>query len=128
MLEIVVVTGMIRLQFRFERTELVHGVLHSGIDAYGKGPAFGFPLGFQGIEPGLQFRSFRDGIDVAKSIALGASIVGFAGAFLRAANSGGVAGVIDMAETVTEELRVAMFVSAAADHKALSNTMLHTRF
>lgn len=70
----------------------------------------------------------RDGIDVAKCIALGASVVGFAGAFLRAADNGGVAGVIDMVETVTEELRIAMFATAAADHSALSNTTLHTQF
>lgn len=69
----------------------------------------------------------RDGIDVAKCIALEASIVGFAGAFLRAADKGGVAGVIDMAETVTKELKVAMFAAAARDLNALSKTTLHKR-
>ncbi len=70
----------------------------------------------------------RDGIDVAKCIALGAAVAGFAGAFLRAADNGGVAGVIDMAETITEELRVVMFAAAAKDLSALANTALHTRF
>ena len=70
----------------------------------------------------------RDGIDVAKCIALGATIAGFAGDFLRAADNGGVAGVIDMAETITEELRVAMFAAAAKDLSALANTTLHTHF
>ncbi len=70
----------------------------------------------------------RDGIDVAKCIALGAGLVGFAGAFLRAADIGGVAGVIDMVETVTDELRVTMFGAAAIDLAALSNTTLHTHY
>ncbi len=70
----------------------------------------------------------RNGIDVAKCIALGATIVGFAGAFLRTAVSDGVSGVIEMANTVTSELRIAMFAAAAADHAALSQTMLHTQF
>jgi isopentenyl-diphosphate delta-isomerase len=70
----------------------------------------------------------RDGIDVAKCIALGASVTGFAGAFLRAADNGGVAGVIDMAETITEELRVTMFAAAITDLPALANTTLHTHF
>ena len=70
----------------------------------------------------------RDGIDVAKCIALGASVAGFAGDFLRAADNGGVAGVIDMAETITEELRVAMFAAAVADLAHLTKTKLYTHF
>jgi isopentenyl-diphosphate delta-isomerase len=69
----------------------------------------------------------RDGIDVAKCIALGASVVGFAGAFLKAADQAGVSGVIDMAETVTEELKVTMFAAAAKDQSVLSQTKLHRR-
>jgi isopentenyl-diphosphate delta-isomerase len=67
----------------------------------------------------------RNGIDVAKSIALGATIVGLAGDFLRAADSGGVAGVVALAESVAAELRVAMFCSGAADLTALAQTPLH---
>lgn len=78
--------------------------------------------------PVIASGGMRDGIDVAKCIALGASLVGFAGAFLQAADNSGVAGVIDMAETVTEELRVAMFAAAAADHSALTKTTLYTHF
>ncbi len=70
----------------------------------------------------------RNGIDVAKSVALGASLVGLAGEFLRAADKGGVPGVIELAETITDELRVAMFVSGAADIAALSHTQLYTNF
>jgi isopentenyl-diphosphate delta-isomerase len=70
----------------------------------------------------------RNGIDVAKCIALGATIVGFAGDFLRAADKGGVAGVIDLAEIITAELRVAMFCSGAADLVSLAQTPLYTEF
>jgi len=69
----------------------------------------------------------RNGIDVAKCIALGASLVGLAGDFLRAAVSGGVEGVVETAGAITDELRVAMFCSGASDLKVLSETPLHTR-
>jgi isopentenyl-diphosphate delta-isomerase len=70
----------------------------------------------------------RNGIDVAKCIALGATLVGFAGQFLRAADKGGVEGVVEMAETITDELRIAMFCSAAADLKALMSTPIHSNY
>lgn len=70
----------------------------------------------------------NNGIDVAKCVALGAHIVGFAGHFLRAADRDGVAGVIELAETITDELRVAMFCSGAANIAALAQTPLHTQF
>ena len=69
-----------------------------------------------------------NGIDVAKAIALGAQLAGIAGDFLRAADKSGVAGVIELAETVTDELRVAMFSSGAADIEALAQTPLHTDY
>jgi isopentenyl-diphosphate delta-isomerase len=67
----------------------------------------------------------RDGIDVAKCIALGANLAGFAGDFLRAADDGGVEGVVELAETVTSELKIAMFCSSAPDLTSLANTPLH---
>ncbi len=70
----------------------------------------------------------RNGIDVAKCIALGANMVGFAGDFLRAAHQSGVAGVIEMAETITDELRVAMFCAGAENLTALAKTPLHTQY
>lgn len=70
----------------------------------------------------------RNGIEVAKSIALGATLVGLAGDFLRAADRNGVDGVLDLAGVITDELRVTMFCSSAADLTALSQTPLHTRF
>jgi isopentenyl-diphosphate delta-isomerase len=70
----------------------------------------------------------RDGIEAAKCIALGASLVGLAGEFLRAADQDGVAGVVELADTITQELRVAMFCAAAADLTALAHTPLHRAF
>ena len=55
---------------------------------------------------------FRDGIDVAKALTLGADSVGIAGPLVRAAAAGGEA----LDETVTvilEELRLAMFCVGA---------------
>lgn len=70
----------------------------------------------------------RNGIDVAKCIALGANLVGFAGDFLRAADKDGVDGVVEMAETITAELRVAMFCAGAKDLSTLAQTPLYTQF
>ncbi len=70
----------------------------------------------------------NDGIDVAKCIALGANMVGFAGHFLRAADQNGVQGVIDLAEVLTDELRVAMFCTGTKDLAALAETPLHKEF
>ena len=70
----------------------------------------------------------NNGIDVAKCLALGASIAGLAGHFLRAADSDGVAGVIELAETITDELRIAMFSAGAVNLPALAKTALHTEF
>jgi isopentenyl-diphosphate delta-isomerase len=70
----------------------------------------------------------RDGIEAAKCIALGASLVGLAGEFLRAADRDGVAGVVELAETVTDELRVAMFCAGAGDLIALAETPLYREF
>jgi isopentenyl-diphosphate delta-isomerase len=70
----------------------------------------------------------KDGIEAAKCIALGASLVGLAGEYLRAADRDGVDGVVDLAETLTQELRVAMFCSGAGDLVALARTPLHSSF
>ncbi len=69
----------------------------------------------------------RDGIDTAKCIALGATIAGFAGQFLRAAVAGGVEEVVDLAGAITDELRVAMFCSGAGDLMELGSTTLYER-
>ena len=69
-----------------------------------------------------------NGIDVAKCIALGANLVGFAGQFLKAADKNGVEGVVELAEILTDELRITMFSSGVGDLEALSQTPLHTQF
>lgn len=69
-----------------------------------------------------------DGIDVAKAIALGAQLAGIAGDFLRAADEAGVAGVVELAETITDELRVAMFACGATNISALAQTPLRTGY
>jgi isopentenyl-diphosphate Delta-isomerase len=54
----------------------------------------------------------RNGIDVAKAIALGADFAGMAGGFLRAADAGS-AETADLARELIETLRVAMFCIGA---------------
>ena len=70
----------------------------------------------------------QDGIDVAKCISLGATAVGFAGAFLRAAVQDGSEGVVELARIFTDQLRVAMFASGAATLPALAQTPLYTSY
>lgn len=70
----------------------------------------------------------RTGIDIAKSIALGAKMGGLAGDFLRAADEGGVEAVVERIETLGDELRIAMFITGAANLDALAQTPLHTEF
>jgi isopentenyl-diphosphate delta-isomerase len=78
--------------------------------------------------PILASGGIRNGIDVAKCIALGATAVGIAGDFLRAADSGGATAVKELSETITDELRIAMFCCGAPNVKALMQVPLHTRF
>ncbi len=63
----------------------------------------------------------RDGLDVAKSIALGASLAGLAGPFLRAAAESTEA-VVEEIDVLTRTLRIAMFAIGAADLSALRDT------
>ncbi len=67
----------------------------------------------------------HNGIEVAKCLALGANLVGIAGDFLRAADAGGIPGVIELAAAVTDELRVAMICSGAGNLSALAETPLY---
>lgn len=69
----------------------------------------------------------RNGIDVAKCIALGATVAGLAGDFLRAASNGGTEAVIEIAGALTDELRISMFCSGVADLTQLTNTKLYSR-
>jgi len=65
----------------------------------------------------------RDGLDVAKCVALGASLGGLAGPFLKAAVDGADA-VTAKIDELTRELRVCMFAAGAANMVALQATRL----
>lgn len=67
----------------------------------------------------------KTGIDVAKSIALGATVAGLAGDFLRAADNMGTEGVVELAGAITDELRVTMFCSGASTLAQLGETRLY---
>jgi isopentenyl-diphosphate delta-isomerase len=60
----------------------------------------------------------RDGIDVAKCIALGATIGGMAGPFLKAAVES-VEAVLEFEREATTQLRIAMFCAGVADIEKL---------
>jgi isopentenyl-diphosphate delta-isomerase len=60
----------------------------------------------------------RDGVDVAKCLALGASLCGLAGPFLKAANQSTEA-VVDKIGELSDTLRVVMFASGCADLASL---------
>lgn len=76
--------------------------------------------------PVIASGGLRSGLDIAKSIALGAQLGGMAGPFLRAAveSSEAVTGLIH--QTV-RELRVCMFATGSRDLKSLGATKLITR-
>ncbi len=65
----------------------------------------------------------RNGIDVAKALALGADLVGVAGPFLRAAAESSSA-AHDLARELVETLRIAMFCVASATTVALRGARL----
>ncbi|MEM7801869.1 MAG: type 2 isopentenyl-diphosphate Delta-isomerase [Chloroflexota bacterium] len=77
--------------------------------------------------PILASGGIHSGIEIAKCIALGADLAGIAGDFLKAAVGDGIDGVVDLAKTVTDELRIAMFCSGAGDIHTLSKTPIHIR-
>ncbi len=62
----------------------------------------------------------RDGVEAAKCIALGASLVGYASPMLKLADVG-VEATIEGIKLLTEELRIAMFGIGAANLDALRN-------
>jgi len=65
----------------------------------------------------------RDGIDIAKSIALGASMGGMASPFLKAANDS-LETTIATIQLIRKQIQVAMFASGIADIPSLRNTEL----
>ncbi len=65
----------------------------------------------------------RNGVDIAKCIALGANIGGMASPYLKAANSSSEA-VVQIIEEITQEIRIAMFASGASSINALASITL----
>jgi isopentenyl-diphosphate delta-isomerase len=63
----------------------------------------------------------RTGMDLAKSLALGADLGGLAGPFLKAANVSSQA-VVDLADEIADMLRIAMFCSGARNVQDLKGT------
>lgn len=61
----------------------------------------------------------RDGIQIAKAIALGATVCGIAKPFLHAASES-TAAVVDLIAVLVEQLRVAMFAVGTADISSLA--------
>ena len=65
----------------------------------------------------------RDGVDIAKCVALGADLGGIAGPFLKA-TSESVEAVDQLIWEVATEIRIAMFASGAGSLAALKQTPL----
>ena len=68
----------------------------------------------------------RNGVDIAKSIALGATMAGLAGPFLKVAVKSPAA-VRQVIERIITEIRISMFASGATNLKALGNIQLIKR-
>ncbi len=73
--------------------------------------------------PVIASGGLRDGIDVAKCIALGAQLAGLAGPFLKAADHSYEA-VDELVRELTVQLRIAMLCAGAGDLHALRRTPL----
>jgi isopentenyl-diphosphate delta-isomerase len=73
--------------------------------------------------PTVASGGIRNGIEMAKAIALGAVACGIAGPFLQAA-SDSTAAVIDLILVLQDQLRTAMFATGARDIAALQETTI----
>lgn len=65
----------------------------------------------------------RNGVDIAKSIALGANLGGMAGPFLKAA-ARSLESTLEMIQEVRKEIQITMFASGAANIQLLKETPL----
>jgi isopentenyl-diphosphate delta-isomerase len=69
----------------------------------------------------------RDGLDISKSIALGATIGGMAGIFLKAA-VGSTDKVIDLLNLTKRQIEVTMFVTGSKDINSLNNKVVFREY
>jgi len=76
--------------------------------------------------PVIASGGLRPGLDVAKAIALGASLAGMAGPFLRAASSSAEQAA-DLVQEIGRTLRIAMFSTGSKDIAALQTAELVER-
>jgi isopentenyl-diphosphate delta-isomerase len=74
--------------------------------------------------PVIASGGIRDGIQIAKAVALGATACGVAGPFLHAASQP-TAAVTELIAVLMTQLRIAMFAAGAADVQALQHTPVH---
>jgi isopentenyl-diphosphate delta-isomerase len=70
--------------------------------------------------PVLASGGLRDGLDVAKCLALGATVGGLAGPFLKAADQS-VEAVIETIHELTREIRIVLFATGCPDITALQS-------
>lgn len=75
--------------------------------------------------PVIASGGIRHGLDAAKAIRLGASLVGFGGSALRSAAEG-PEGIIEFLQIARETLRVAMFATGSGDIAALRTAQLRS--
>jgi isopentenyl-diphosphate delta-isomerase len=73
--------------------------------------------------PVIASGGIRNGIEMAKAVALGAAACGVAGPFLKAASESAAA-VAELIDTLVDQLRVAMFAAGARDIAMLRKTAL----
>lgn len=88
--------------------------------------AIGYVRAGAPVTPILASGGLRDGIDIAKCIALGAQMGGMASPFLKAAAQS-VEAVLELEREVTTQLKVAMFCAGAGNLAALAKTPLYRR-
>jgi isopentenyl-diphosphate delta-isomerase len=74
--------------------------------------------------PVIASGGLRNGIDLAKSLALGASLGGFARALLPAANAG-MEALCEELEIIKRELKIAMFACGIADIAKINRSMIY---